>query len=208
MASSTERLKRELGIGGATMMGLGSMVGTGVFVSIGIAAGVGHRAEAHHPARHRRDAVVTALLYLAAGVAAMLGVLLNLILGLSRVVLAMGRQGDFPPLFGRLSAGGTAPGAAVIAFGILIAALAAIGSVETTWAFSAFTVLSYDAPHQPGGAAAAPRAAAVLALDRHGRACGLPVSRLLGAGRNLGHRPWAGRSPAFAVLTACASLRS
>ena len=34
------RLKRELGIGGATMMGLGSMVGTGVFVSIGIAAGV------------------------------------------------------------------------------------------------------------------------------------------------------------------------
>lgn len=34
------RLERELGIGGATMMGLGSMVGTGVFVSIGIAAGV------------------------------------------------------------------------------------------------------------------------------------------------------------------------
>ena len=34
------RLKRELGTGGATMMGLGSMVGTGVFVSIGIAAGV------------------------------------------------------------------------------------------------------------------------------------------------------------------------
>ena len=34
------RLRRELGLGGATMMGLGSMVGTGVFVSIGIAAGV------------------------------------------------------------------------------------------------------------------------------------------------------------------------
>src|SRR5690606_38420555 len=34
------RLKRELGLGGATMLGLGSMVGTGVFVSIGIAAGV------------------------------------------------------------------------------------------------------------------------------------------------------------------------
>src|SRR3990167_5300814 len=33
------RLKRELGIFGATMMGLGSIVGTGIFVSIGVAAG-------------------------------------------------------------------------------------------------------------------------------------------------------------------------
>ena len=33
-------LKREIGVFGATMMGIGSMVGTGVFVSIGIAAGV------------------------------------------------------------------------------------------------------------------------------------------------------------------------
>jgi len=30
-------LKRELGVFGATMMGLGAMVGTGVFVSIGVA---------------------------------------------------------------------------------------------------------------------------------------------------------------------------
>jgi APA family basic amino acid/polyamine antiporter len=33
-------LKREVGVFGATMMGLGSMVGAGVFVSIGIAAGI------------------------------------------------------------------------------------------------------------------------------------------------------------------------
>ncbi|HSB58824.1 MAG TPA: APC family permease, partial [Methyloceanibacter sp.] len=33
-------LKREVGVFGATMMGIGSMVGTGVFVSIGIAAGI------------------------------------------------------------------------------------------------------------------------------------------------------------------------
>ena len=78
-------------------------------------------------------------------VAAMLGVLLNLILGLSRVVLAMGRQGDLPPLFARLSEQGMAPRAAVIAVGLAIAALASIGSVETTWAFSAFTVLIYYA---------------------------------------------------------------
>jgi APA family basic amino acid/polyamine antiporter len=33
-------LKRELGVFGATMMGMGAMVGAGVFVSIGIAAGI------------------------------------------------------------------------------------------------------------------------------------------------------------------------
>jgi APA family basic amino acid/polyamine antiporter len=78
-------------------------------------------------------------------ITAMLGVLLNLILGLSRVLLAMGRQGDMPPLFGKLSSRGTAPAAAVIAVGILVGALALLGSVETAWAFSAFTVLIYYA---------------------------------------------------------------
>jgi len=76
-------------------------------------------------------------------VTAMLGVLLNLILGLSRVVLAMGRQGDLPKVFARITPGGGAPSAAVVGVGIAIAALALTGSVETTWAFSAFTVLIY-----------------------------------------------------------------
>src|SRR3546814_2872673 len=57
----------------------------------------------------------------------------------------MGRQGDLPPLFARLSREGTAPAAAVIAVGVVVAGLASIGSVETTWAFSAFTVLIYYA---------------------------------------------------------------
>jgi len=78
-------------------------------------------------------------------VTAMLGVLLNLILGLSRVALAMGRQGDLPPLFGRLSADHDVPFAAVVGVGIAIGALVLIGSVELTWAFSAFTVLVYYA---------------------------------------------------------------
>ena len=38
MAAMT--LEREVGLFGATMMGLGSIIGTGVFVSIGLAAGV------------------------------------------------------------------------------------------------------------------------------------------------------------------------
>lgn len=78
-------------------------------------------------------------------VTAMLGVLLNLILGLSRVLLAMGRRRDVPALFGRLNAAQTTPVPAVIAVGIAIAGLAAIGSVKTTWSFSAFTVLIYYA---------------------------------------------------------------
>lgn len=40
VANQNGKLKREVGVFGATMMGIGSMVGTGVFVSIGIAAGI------------------------------------------------------------------------------------------------------------------------------------------------------------------------
>lgn len=75
-------------------------------------------------------------------VTAMLGVLLNLLLGLSRVLLAMGRRGDIPTSMARLDAKGE-PTLAVLAVGLLVASLAATGSVRTTWSFSAFTVLIY-----------------------------------------------------------------
>ncbi len=78
-------------------------------------------------------------------VTAMVGVLLNLILGLSRVLLAMGRRRDVPARFGRLDPSGRTPTAAVVAVGVLVAALAATGEVKTTWSFSAFTVLGYYA---------------------------------------------------------------
>jgi APA family basic amino acid/polyamine antiporter len=79
-----------------------------------------------------------------AAVTAMLGVLLNLLLGLSRVFLAMSRRGDMPPALAKLDEH-SSPRAAVIATGVLIAGLAMIGSVKTTWSFSAFTVLVYYA---------------------------------------------------------------
>ncbi|MCL4860410.1 MAG: amino acid permease [Caldilineaceae bacterium] len=78
-------------------------------------------------------------------ITAMLGVLLNLLLGLSRVLLAMGRRGDMPRILGRLNAAGATPTAAVIVVGVAIAGLALIGNVRTTWSFSAFTVLIYYA---------------------------------------------------------------
>jgi APA family basic amino acid/polyamine antiporter len=77
--------------------------------------------------------------------AAMLGVLLNLILGLSRVLLAMGRRGDMPRVTARLNAARTTPTVAVVVTGVAVAALAMIGDVKATWSFSAFTVLIYYA---------------------------------------------------------------
>lgn len=81
----------------------------------------------------------------AGAIAAMLGVLLNLILGLSRVLLAMGRRGDAPGIFSTLNAAKTTPTAAVLAIGAAITILAALGSIRAAWSFSAFTVLIYYA---------------------------------------------------------------
>ncbi len=76
---------------------------------------------------------------------AMLGVLLNLILGLSRVLLAMGRRSDAPRFLARLNQQQTAPYWAVIVVGGAIALLVLLGNVKTTWSFSAFSVLIYYA---------------------------------------------------------------
>lgn len=78
-------------------------------------------------------------------VTAMLGVLLNLILGLSRVLLAMGRRRDVPNVVARLDRSGSTPHVAVIVVGVIIALLVLTGDVRTTWSFSAFTVLLYYA---------------------------------------------------------------
>lgn len=81
----------------------------------------------------------------AAAIIAMLGVLLNLLLGLSRVVLAMARRGDMPAALGRIEDGSGSPARAVVAVGVLIAGLCLLADVKTTWSFSAFTVLVYYA---------------------------------------------------------------
>lgn len=78
----------------------------------------------------------------AGAMTAMLGVLLNLLLGLSRVLLAMGRRGDMPRIFASLNHADS-PVPAVLAAGGAIGALAFIGDIKLTWSFSAFTVLIY-----------------------------------------------------------------
>jgi APA family basic amino acid/polyamine antiporter len=81
----------------------------------------------------------------AAAITAMLGVLLNLVLGLSRVLLAMARRRDVPHLLARIDRRSRSPRHSVLAVGAVIALIALVGDVRITWAFSAFTVLVYYA---------------------------------------------------------------
>jgi APA family basic amino acid/polyamine antiporter len=78
-------------------------------------------------------------------VLALAGVLLNLVLGLSRVWLAMARDGEMPRALAAIDAAGTSPRAAVLTSGVLISLLSLSGRLELTWGFSAFTVLGYYA---------------------------------------------------------------
>jgi APA family basic amino acid/polyamine antiporter len=127
------------------------LYGAVAVVGIGVAGGEGLRAATDELAAPlavvaRSFAVPGASIVLTVGaLTAMLGVLLNLILGLSRVVLAMARRGDLWSRLAAVNATGTTPYWAVLAVGAAIAGIAAIGSVRTAWSFSAFSVLVYYA---------------------------------------------------------------
>jgi APA family basic amino acid/polyamine antiporter len=73
---------------------------------------------------------------------AMLGVLLNLVLGLSRVWLAMGRRGDMPQALGRLDRR-QSPVNAVMTAAVAVILVAFLGDISLAWSFSAFAVLLY-----------------------------------------------------------------
>lgn len=77
-----------------------------------------------------------------AAVTALAGVLLNLVLGLSRVWLAMARRGDLPRYLSRLT-GDANPVRAVAAAGLLVAGSTLVGDISLAWSFSAVTVLIY-----------------------------------------------------------------
>ncbi|MEL7798920.1 APC family permease [Idiomarina loihiensis] len=76
-------------------------------------------------------------------VVAMGGVILNLILGVSRVVLAMGRRADLPMRFANLNDQQTSAPPATWLTCFVMLVLVAIGDIKTAWSFSAFTVLVY-----------------------------------------------------------------
>ncbi len=128
----------------AVLYGLVGLVGVAAVGADGLARVEGRAAPLELAARAFGAPGVARFVAVGA-VTAMLGVLLNLVLGLSRVLLAMGRRGDAPRAFGRLDPSGSTPTAAVVAVGVLIALLVLVGDVRTTWSFSAFTVLVYYA---------------------------------------------------------------
>ena len=73
---------------------------------------------------------------------AMLGVILNLLLGLSRVVLAMARRDDMPTSLAQINSRGV-PQSATLLVSLIVGGLVLLGDVRIAWSFSAFMVLVY-----------------------------------------------------------------
>ena len=102
-------------------------------------------------------------------ITAMAGVVLNLLLGLSRVALAMARRRDLVAWFDAINASGS-PTRSVWLVGAIVLGLVCIGDLKTTWSFSAFAVLIYygitnlAALRLPKSARRFPRAIAVFGL--------------------------------------------
>ncbi len=74
-------------------------------------------------------------------VTAMLGVMLNLILGVSRVFLAMGRNGDMPRFLATIK--NSNPTYAIIFACFVVLGLMLAGDIKSNWSLSAFKVLIY-----------------------------------------------------------------
>jgi len=75
-------------------------------------------------------------------ITSMLSILLTTVLGVSRLLLAMGRRGDMPSFLSTLNQSGTTPYWAVLSVGLIITLLVLIGNVKTTWSLGTFGALS------------------------------------------------------------------
>ncbi|MGE0172658.1 MAG: APC family permease [Oligoflexales bacterium] len=89
------------------------------------------------------DHPVTAGLLGIGAMTAMAGVLLNLILGVSRMMFAMAQRRDLPVSLANLSQKHSTPYKCVILTAATIFALVLVRDVKITWSISAFTVLVY-----------------------------------------------------------------
>jgi len=87
------------------------------------------------------DAPLVGLFVAVGAASALLAVQLNLVLGLSRVVLAAAREHDLPPGLARVRGG--VPGRAGLVVAAAAAALVLVGSVPFAWSLSAAAVLVY-----------------------------------------------------------------
>lgn len=85
----------------------------------------------------------TATLVSAGAVAAMLGVILSQLLGLSRMGFAMARRGDLPRFFAAVHPRHGTPGRAVLAVGVPAAVVAATGTLAGVASAASFAILVY-----------------------------------------------------------------
>lgn len=76
-------------------------------------------------------------------VAAMLGVILSQLLGLSRMAFAMARRGDLPSVLARVHPRFRVPSVALLVVGAVAAVVAATGGLRTVASAAAFTILVY-----------------------------------------------------------------
>lgn len=115
--------------------------------SEGLAGAVGRGARPLEAAARASGFQAAPLIVAVGALTALVGVVLNLILGLSRVVLAMARRGDMPRGLGKVATSAEAanPIRSVLVTGFLVGAITLVGNVGLTWTFSAFTVLIYYA---------------------------------------------------------------
>lgn len=74
---------------------------------------------------------------------AMLGVLLSQILGISRMMLAMGRRNDLPPIFQKIHSRYRVPHIGILLTGIIILILTLFGTFEYIVRAATFTILLY-----------------------------------------------------------------
>jgi len=77
------------------------------------------------------------------GVVAMLGVILSQLLGLSRMVLAMARRGDLPPVLGAIHPRHSVPHRAVVLMGVVGTVVALTGTLRGVAEAASFTILVY-----------------------------------------------------------------
>ncbi len=119
-----------------------AVVGPAAFGELAAASAIGGGAPLEHVASALGEPWLRIVVAVGA-VTAMAGVLLNLVLGLSRVLFAMARDGELPPAIAAGRSGAHSPTRAVLMVGAVVGGLALIGDVRTTWSFSALTVLCY-----------------------------------------------------------------
>lgn len=118
-------------------------VAVAVLGPAGFAATTGGAVAPLEVAARAFDTPWVASLVAVGAITAMAGVLLNLLLGLSRVLFAMARGREMPRALDHIGARTASPDRAVWTIGAFIAGLVLLGDVRTTWSFSAFTVLVY-----------------------------------------------------------------